>query len=126
LVAEAAPTLFFIPVQDVLILMPESGTESIIVTLLGTGIPRPKIDRFGSCTLVEAGGLHFLFDCGRGTTQRLYQLEPWDPRKGNAAKYDKLFLTHLHSDHTTGIADLWITGNLYGRFRNKLRIWGPR
>ena len=106
--------------------MTVSGTDSIIVTLLGTGFPRPLIDRFGPCTLVEAGGLQLLFDCGRGTAQRLYQLEPWNPTKGNAEKYDKLFLTHLHSDHTTGIADLWITGNILGRHKNKLRIWGPR
>jgi len=76
--------------------------------------------------LVEAGGLCLIFDCGRGTAQRLYQIEPWDTTKGNAEKYDKLFLTHLHSDHTTGIPDLWITGNIFGRYKNKLRIWGPR
>jgi ribonuclease Z len=28
---------------------------------------------------------------------------------------NKLFLTHLHSDHTVGIPDLWLTGwNLPG------------
>jgi len=107
-------------------MMPESVDDPILVTLLGTGFPRPLLDRFGPCTLVEAGGLQLLFDCGRGTAQRLYQLEPWNPTKGNAEKYDKLFLTHLHSDHTTGIADLWITGNILGRHKNKLRIWGPR
>jgi len=106
--------------------MPEPVSDSISVTLLGTGFPRPLINRFGPSTLVEAGGLQLLFDCGRGTAQRLYQIEPWDTNQGNAEKYDKLFLTHLHSDHTTGIADLWITGNILGRHRNKLRIWGPR
>lgn len=106
--------------------MPKSVPDSIFVTLLGTGFPRPLIERFGPSTLVEAGGLCLIFDCGRGTAQRLYQLEPWDTTKGNAEKYDKLFLTHLHSDHTTGIPDLWITGNILGRHKNKLRIWGPR
>jgi ribonuclease Z len=106
--------------------MPESVTDSIFVTLLGTGFPRPLIQRFGPSTLVKAGGLCLIFDCGRGTAQRLYQIEPWDPTKGNAERYDKLFLTHLHSDHTTGIPDLWITGNILGRHKNKLRIWGPR
>jgi ribonuclease Z len=101
-------------------------SESFIVTLLGTGFPRPIIERFGPSILVEAGGLCLLFDCGRGTTQRLNQVEPWDSVKGTSKKYDKLFLTHLHSDHTTGIPDLWITGNLFGRHRNKLQIWGPR
>lgn len=35
-------------------------------TLLGTGTPIPRIDRFNPCTLVEAGQKKLLFDCGRG------------------------------------------------------------
>jgi ribonuclease Z len=88
------------------------------VTLLGTGSPRPRIERFGPSTLVEAGGQRLLFDCGRGTIQRIYQLDQ------NTNTFDKLFLTHLHADHTTGIPDLWVTGNYYGRFANPLRVWG--
>ena len=96
------------------------------VTLIGTGFPRPVPERFGPSTLIEAGELSILFDCGRGTTQRLYQKEPWNAVQKTSKKYDKLFLTHLHSDHTTGIPDLWITGNIYGRHQNKLNIWGPK
>jgi len=99
--------------------MPESVTDSMYVTLLGTGFPTPLIDRFGPCTLVEAGGLRLLFDCGRGTMQRIYQIDT------DASSFDKLFLTHLHSDHTTGLPDLWITGNIRLRTENPLRIWGP-
>jgi ribonuclease Z len=51
--------------------------------------------------------------------QRIHQIGT------NAKKFDKLFLTHLHSDHTTGIPDLWITGYLRQRYDNPLRIWGP-
>jgi len=50
--------------------------------------------------------------------QRINQIDT------NAAKFDKLFLTHLHSDHTTGIPDLWITGEIFGRHENPLRVWG--
>ena len=45
------------------------------VTLLGTGVPIPSPDRFGPCTLVEAGDQKFLIDAGRGATIRLYQLK---------------------------------------------------
>jgi ribonuclease Z len=100
--------------------------SDFVVTLLGTGFPRPIIERFGPSTLVKAGEQCLLFDCGRGTIQRLDQIEPWKSAEKTAKKYDKLFLTHLHSDHTTGIPDLWITGTLFGRTHNKLRIWGPR
>ncbi|HTQ86848.1 MAG TPA: MBL fold metallo-hydrolase, partial [Candidatus Solibacter sp.] len=60
----------------------------------------------------------FVFDCGRGATQRLYQLGiPFE-------EVDALFLTHLHSDHTVGIPDLWLTGWVMGR-SVPLRVWGP-
>jgi ribonuclease Z len=90
------------------------------VTLLGTGYPTPRIDRFGPCTLVETGETRLLFDCGRGIMQRINQVDP------DAKTFDKIFLTHLHSDHTTGIPDIWITGKLRGRSDNPLKIWGPR
>ena len=45
------------------------------VTLLGTGVPIPSPDRFGPCTLVEAGKHKFLIDAGRGATIRLNQLK---------------------------------------------------
>ena len=73
------------------------------VTLLGTGTPLPRADRLGPSTLVEAGREKLLFDCGRGCTIRL--LERRIPFRDV-----RLFLTHLHSDHVTGVPDLWLTG----------------
>ena len=73
------------------------------VTLLGTGTPLPRADRLGPSTLVEAGTEKLLFDCGRGCAIRL--LERGIPFRGV-----RLFLTHLHSDHVTGVPDLWLTG----------------
>src|SRR5689334_5354950 len=64
------------------------------VTLLGTGSPAPRMDRFGPSILVEAGDDAFLFDAGRGALQRLNQAGK-DYKKVRA-----VFLTHLHSDHT--------------------------
>ena len=66
------------------------------VTLLGTGDPIPRTDRFGPSTLVEAGGQRLLFDVGRGATQRLVQLGI--PLRD----IDAVFLTHFHSDHVSG------------------------
>jgi ribonuclease Z len=87
------------------------------VTLLGTGNPNPRMDRFGPSILVEAGGTRFLFDAGRGAIQRLRQL--------NRGDCDALFLTHLHSDHVVGVSDLWLTGWLTERRDRPLRVWGP-
>src|SRR5262249_11400146 len=73
------------------------------VTLLGTGTPFPATDRFGAATLVEAGKERLLFDVGRGATIRLNQIGV------SMGTLNAVFLTHFHSDHTSGIPDLWLT-----------------
>src|SRR5262245_3472037 len=73
------------------------------VTLLGTGSPFPIAERFGAATLVEAGQEKLLFDVGRGATIRLTQIGV------SIGAINAVFLTHFHSDHTSGIPDLWLT-----------------
>jgi ribonuclease Z len=92
--------------------------QNLKVTLLGTGTPEPRMDRFGPSILVEAGEKKLLFDCGRGAAQRIEQI------KIPFAEVDALFLTHLHSDHVVGIPDLWLTGWVRGR-KLPFRVWGP-
>jgi ribonuclease Z len=106
----------------VLSLVFEPGYAQIKVTLLGTGVPQPTMERFGPGTLIEVDGQFFLFDCGRGVSQRLWQ------QKIQLGKVNKVFLTHLHSDHTVGLPDLWLTGWLpanFGRRSRPLEVWGP-
>jgi ribonuclease Z len=93
-------------------------THTLKITLLGTGIPDPQQDRLGSSALVEAGEERFIFDSGRGTLQRLFQTGV------PVQKVNKLFLTHLHSDHTVGIPDLWLTPWVLGR-TVPFYVWGP-
>jgi ribonuclease Z len=96
--------------------------QAITVVLLGTGSPEPAIDRFGPATLVEAGGQRFLIDAGRGVTQRLWQ------HSLRIGEISTVFLTHLHSDHTVGLPDLWLSGWLqtrFGRRASPLRVLGP-
>src|SRR5256886_4635252 len=77
------------------------------------------IERFGASILVQAGKENLLFDAGRGCTIRLGQAGM--PLKD----VRKLFLTHLHSDHTVGIPDLWLTGWIFER-AEALEVWGPK
>ena len=92
------------------------------VTLLGTGTPIPRPDRFGPSTLVEAGGQRLLIDAGRGATIRLFQLGV------PIGTIDALLMTHYHSDHTNGIPDVWLTGwlkSFYARRVRPFRVIGP-
>jgi len=92
------------------------------VTLLGTASPSPRPNRFGPSTLVEAGDQKLLFDAGRGVPIRMWQI------KVPMGKLDALFITHFHSDHVSGIPDLWLTGWLgpeFGRRAAPFRVIGP-
>jgi ribonuclease Z len=95
--------------------------ETFRVTLLGTGTPSPNPQRFGPATLVEVGNQKLLFDAGRGVPIRLSQL------RIPMARIDTLFITHYHSDHVSGIPDLWLTGWLPGGGGRKqpVRVIGP-
>ena len=92
------------------------------VTLLGTASPSPRPTRFGPSTLVEAGNQKFIIDAGRGVPIRLWQL------KVPMGKIDVLFITHYHSDHVSGIPDLWLTGWLsppFGQRKTAFHVIGP-
>jgi len=100
----------------------QSDGDDFRVTLLGTGSPQPSITRFGPGVLVQAGGQILLFDCGRGVTQRLVQLGV------KLGAVNKVFITHLHSDHIVGIPDLWLTGWLEipsAQRKGALHVFGP-
>ncbi|WLE98896.1 MAG: MBL fold metallo-hydrolase [Candidatus Electrothrix communis] len=71
-------------------------------------------------TLVEAGDKRFLFDCGRGSTIRLRQLGI------PLGSINKVFLTHLHSDHLIQLPDIFLAGWVMGRRNEPLKIWGPK
>jgi len=94
------------------------------VTLLGTGSPILSSDRFSNSTLVEVAGQKLLFDVGRGSTLRLNDMDV------SPGMIDKLFITHLHHDHTMGFDDLLITGAAVpdprGTRKNNLQVWGPK
>lgn len=97
-----------------------ASPDNLKVVLLGTGVgPRANLQQFGASTLVEAGGVRLLFDCGRGTTLRLTQIGV------PLGSITRLFLTHLHSDHVIQIPDLILTGWVGGGRSSPLEVWGP-
>ncbi len=93
---------------------------SIAVLLLGTGYPRPDASHAGPSTAIVAGDKWFVVDAGRGATMRI---------AGTELKYENLravFITHLHSDHTAGLPDLFITSWQFGRKTTPLELYGPK
>lgn len=100
---------------------PTDGEAEMKVTLLGTGSPVPSAERFGNSTLVQAGGLNLVFDAGRGATIRLNQIGV------PLGQVDGVFLTHFHSDHVNGLADLWMTSYIpaLGGREGTFQLYGP-
>src|SRR3954463_1760550 len=82
----------------------QAQAPDFTVITLGTGSPPPILERFGPATLVRAGDQTLLIDPGRGAGQRVWQA------KVRIGSLSGVFLTHLHSDHTVGLPDLWLIG----------------
>jgi ribonuclease Z len=100
------------------------GTEALTkdeirVTACGTGMPAARRGQAATCFLIEAGnGDKFLFDIGTGSMANVAALMiPYQ-------YLDKIFLSHLHTDHMGDIDALWAGGWTAGR-PNALQVWGP-
>lgn len=93
-------------------------SDSAIVIPLGTGTPVPNPERSGPATAVVVGRRVFLFDAGPGVVRRMAAAGL--PIDGVTAA----FITHLHSDHTSGLPDLILTSWVMGR-STPMRIHGP-
>lgn len=89
------------------------------VTILGTGSPIPDPHRAGAATLVRAGGVDLLFDCGRGVVMRLAAAGVFP------AQLRAVFLTHLHSDHLCDLNDVVTTHWVMSPARTALPVHGP-
>jgi ribonuclease Z len=85
----------------------------------GTGMPTSRPKQAASCWLLELGnGDKFIFDTGTGSAERIAALQiPYN-------YLDKVFLSHLHTDHFGDLDALFVGGALSGR-QKPLRVWGP-
>ena len=94
---------------------PETDT---LIVMLGTGTPNPNPERSGPAVAVIAGGRPYLVDCGPGVVRRAAAAHLEMP------SLNRLFITHLHSDHTMGYADLILTPWVLER-EEPLEVYGP-
>ncbi len=98
---------------------PSAPDAALKIVVLGSGGgPPADTQRYGPSILVEADGEKLLFDCGRAAVIRLAEAGV------RQQQIDKIFLTHLHSDHILSVPDILLTGWTSGR-KTPLRVWGP-
>ena len=104
-----------------------SDSEITKLVLLGTGNPNPSPDQSGCALALVVHDTPYIIDFGPGLVRKSAALTP---RYGgtiaalNAEKLNTAFLTHLHSDHTAGYADLILTPWVMGR-NEPMEVYGP-
>jgi ribonuclease BN (tRNA processing enzyme) len=95
------------------------------VVLLGTGTPRTEPGRAGTSTAVIVDGHPYVFDFGQGVGLRLSEGHEQGIPGLAMSNLTRAFLTHMHSDHTLGLASLMLTPWMFGR-EEPLQIYGPQ
>lgn len=88
------------------------------VILLGTGTPIPDPERFGPSLAIKIAEKIYIVDFGPGVVRRATAAGI------KTSQITKAFLTHMHSDHTTGYPDLIFTPAVEGR-NQPLEVYGP-
>ena len=79
------------------------------VVLLGTSSAMPTKDRNNSGVYLRYKGEGFLFDCGEGTQRQIM-------RAGlSIYRIDKIFISHLHTDHILGLPGLIETLDMHDK-----------
>ena len=100
------------------------GGQRTQVVLLGTGTPLPDPERAGPSTAIVVGGNAYVVDAGAGVVRRAAAARAKGVEALRPVNLRIAFITHLHSDHTLGLADLMITPWIMGR-TTPLELYGP-
>ena len=99
---------------------PTAGLEDgLHVYLCGTGSPMPDPTRAGPCIGVLAGERAFVVDAGSGSIRNLAQMG------FPLGRTERVYLTHLHSDHIDGLGELLLQAWIGGNRAAPLPIAGP-
>lgn len=115
------------PAQEPRTLAPP-GTRTLVVAL-GTGHPAPNPNRFGPATAIIVDRTSYLVDAGEGVWRAAANAATvHGGRIADALELTKkptrVFLTHLHSDHTVGLPSLMLSPWTYGK-EDPLEVYGP-
>jgi ribonuclease BN (tRNA processing enzyme) len=101
------------------------SAQSAKVILLGSGTPVPDPLSSGPAVAIVFNGRSYLFDAGPGVVRQAQAAaEKFGIPALEATHLMRLFLTHLHSDHTLGYPDVIFTPWVVGRVE-PLEVYGP-
>jgi ribonuclease BN (tRNA processing enzyme) len=102
------------------------SADSARLVMLGSGTPIPDPQSSGPAVAIVVQGQAYLFDAGAGVVRRAAAAAEMHRLAALEAPYlTRLFLTHLHSDHTLGYPDLILTPWVVGRWQ-PLEVFGPK
>lgn len=94
------------------------------IVLLGTGTPNADPDRFGPSVAIVVNETPYIIDCGPGVVRRASAAFRNGVKGLEAKNLRRLFITHLHSDHTAGYPDFIFTPAVLERDA-PLEVYGP-
>ena len=98
-----------------------TGTKLV---LLGTGTPFADPAKSGPSLAIVVNNTSYIVDCGPGVVRRAAEASKLGFPALEAAQLKTLFITHLHSDHTAGLADIILTPAVLDR-NAPISIYGP-
>ena len=101
------------------------GQSRSRVVMLGTGTPNADPERFGPAVAIVVDDAAYLVDFGVGVVRRAAASERSGVTALTATNLKLAFATHLHSDHTLGLADLILSPWILER-DTPLTVYGPR
>jgi len=93
--------------------------------LLGTGTPFANPDRSGPSLAIVVNNTSYVIDCGPGVVRRASAAFQKGVKGLEAPELRRLFITHLHSDHTAGYPDFIFTPAVLNR-NAPLEVYGPK
>ena len=94
------------------------------LVLLGTGTPFADPTKSGPSLAIVVNNTSYIVDCGPGLVRRAAEASKLGFPSLEASQLKTLFITHLHSDHTIGLADIILTPAVLDR-NAPISIYGP-